>query len=196
MKSLWIATGNAHKLQEFRTMLTPLGYSIKGLHDLDVDLAVEENGTTFAENALIKARALYELTHVGVISDDSGLCVNAMGGQPGVHSARFMGYDSDYALKNQVIIDRVKQAADKGAQFVCAIAYIEADGTEHVFTGVVEGTISETPIGTNGFGYDPIFYYPPYRTTLANVSEAEKNRVSHRSRALGQLIAYMEAHQL
>lgn len=196
MKSLWIATGNAHKLQEFRAMLEPLGYEIKGMQDLDVNLEVEENGTTFEENALIKARALHERTHMSVISDDSGLCVNAMNGEPGVHSARFMGYDSDYALKNRAIIEQVKQSADKRAQFVCAIAYIEADGTEHVFRGVVEGIICETAIGAHGFGYDPIFYYPPYQTTLANVNEEEKNKVSHRFRALQQLIAYLEGPSL
>lgn len=195
MKTLLIATSNDHKLQEFQTMLHPLGYHVISLKSLPYEVDIEENGTTFEENALIKARALYEMTHQSVISDDSGLCVNAMNHEPGVHSARFMGYDTDYDVKNRAIMERVAQAEDKGAQYVCAIAYIEEDGTEHVFTGVVEGCISEEMIGEQGFGYDPIFYYPPYHTTLANVSEAKKNRISHRSLALQKLLAYMEGHQ-
>lgn len=192
MKPLMIATANAHKVAEFRQMLAPLGFDVKSLLDLKKKIDIEETGTTFAENALIKAKAIYDQYQIPVISDDSGLAVNAMNGAPGVYSARFMGYDTSYDCKNQAIIDAVKKSEDKGAQFVCAIAYIEADGTQHVFTGMVEGEIAETMIGDKGFGYDPIFFYPPFGTTLANVSEEKKNQVSHRSRALAKLIDYME----
>lgn len=192
MKPLMIATANAHKVAEFKQMLEPLGYDIKSLLDLKEPIEIEETGTTFEENALIKARTIHECLHIPVISDDSGLAVNAMHGAPGVYSARFMGHDTSYEVKNKAIIEEVKKSEDKGAQFVCAIAYVEADGKEHVFTGVVEGTIAEEIIGAKGFGYDPIFYYPPFQTTLANVSEEQKNSVSHRARALAKLVAYME----
>lgn len=196
MKQLMIATANAHKVAEFKQMLEPLGFEIQSLLDLPAPIDIEETGTSFEENALIKARCIYEQLHIPVISDDSGLAVNAMNGEPGIYSARFMGYDTSYELKNKAIIERVKQSDDKGAQFICAIAYIEATGKEHVFTGVVEGSITETIIGEQGFGYDPIFYYPPFETTLANVSEEQKNSVSHRSRALTKLIDYMKGTSL
>lgn len=196
MKQLMIATANAHKVAEFKQMLEPLGFEIQSLLDLPAPIDIEETGTSFEENALIKARCIYEQLHIPVISDDSGLGVNAMNGEPGIYSARFMGYDTSYELKNKAIIERVKQSDDKGAQFICAIAYIEATGKEHVFTGVVEGSITETIIGEQGFGYDPIFYYPPFETTLANVSEEQKNSVSHRSRALTKLIDYMKGTSL
>lgn len=192
MKPLMIATANAHKVEEFCRMLEPLGYEVHSLLDCEQSFEIAETGTTFQENALIKARTVYEKLHIPVISDDSGLAVNAMNGGPGIYSARFMGYDSDYNVKNQAIIDAVAQGDDKGAQYVCAIAFVEENGQEHVFTGTVEGEISSEMTGTNGFGYDPIFYYPPYGTTLADVSEEQKNQVSHRYRALKQLIAYME----
>lgn len=192
MKPLMIATANTHKVEEFRQMLEPLGFEVHSLLECSQPIDIEETGQTFQENALIKARTVYEQLHIPVISDDSGLAVNAMNGAPGIYSARFMGRDSDYALKNQAIMDTVAQADDKGAQYVCAIAYVDENGHEQVFTGTVEGTITTEMIGTNGFGYDPIFYYPPYGTTLANVSEEKKNQVSHRFRALQQLIAYLE----
>lgn len=175
-------------------MLEPFGYEVKSLLDLDDAIAIEENGATFQENALIKARAIHEKLQIAVVSDDSGLAVNAMNGAPGIYSARFMGEDNGYDVKNQAIIDEVNKHTDRGAQFICAMAYIEQDGSEHVFTGVVEGEIATEIIGEGGFGYDPIFYYPPYQTTLANVSEDQKHKVSHRGRALAQLIAYMEEH--
>lgn len=195
MKQIMIATGNAHKVAEFKQMLEPLGYEVKSMLDLTEAIEIEENGTSFSENALIKARALHKQLSIAVVSDDSGLAVNAMNGAPGIYSARFMGEDTSYEVKNHAIIEEVNQHEDRGAQFVCAIAYIEADGKEHVFTGIVEGEIAKECIGEGGFGYDPIFYYPPYHTTLADVSEDMKNKVSHRGRALAQLVAYMEEQQ-
>lgn len=192
MKTLMIATANAHKVEEFKAMLEPLGYEIKSLLDFDEEIDIEENGTTFEENALIKARAIYDRLHIPVVSDDSGLAVNAMDGAPGIHSARFMGYDTSYVEKNKAIQEAVAQSKDRGAQFVCVIAYVDEQGSGHVFRGEVEGYIAQEIIGDKGFGYDPIFYYPPYQTTLANVSEEQKNKVSHRGRALAKLIAYLE----
>ncbi|GAA6426726.1 RdgB/HAM1 family non-canonical purine NTP pyrophosphatase [Dielma fastidiosa] len=191
MKEILIATGNLHKVEEFKKMLEPLGYTIKSCLDLDEPVEIDETGTTFEENSLIKARTLHEMFHTAVMADDSGLAVDAMDGAPGVYSARFMGHDTSYTVKNNAIIEAVK-GKPRGAQFVCAIAYVEEDGTEHVFKGVVEGEIAETIIGEHGFGYDPIFYYPPYGTTLANVSDEMKNAVSHRGRALKQCVEYLE----
>lgn len=195
MKQIMIATGNMHKVAEFKRMLAPLDYEVKSLADLQETITIEENGTSFQENALIKARAIHDCLGIAVVSDDSGLVVNAMNGAPGIYSARFMGEDTSYTVKNQAIIDAVNQHTDRGAKFVCAIAYIEENGNEHVFTGVVEGEIAKESIGEKGFGYDPIFFYPPYQTTLANVSEDMKNKVSHRGRALAQLVTYMEEHK-
>lgn len=191
MKEILIATSNLHKVEEFKKMLEPLGYTIKSCLDLDEPVEIDETGTTFEENSLIKARTLHEMFHTAVMADDSGLVVDAMDGAPGVYSARFMGHDTSYTVKNNAIIEAVK-GKPRGAQFVCAIAYVEEDGTEHVFKGVVEGEIAETIIGEHGFGYDPIFYYPPYGTTLANVSDEMKNAVSHRGRALKQCVEYLE----
>ena len=191
MKEIMIATSNAHKVEEFREMLEPLGIQVRSLLDLEEKVEIEETGTTFAENAMIKALSVHERLGIPVISDDSGLEVDAMDKAPGVYSARFLGYDTPYEEKNQYIMDQVK-GKTRTARYVCAIAYVEEDGAGHVFTGVVEGEIAEHARGEKGFGYDPIFYYPPYGATLAEVSEEKKNAISHRGRALAQLIAYMK----
>lgn len=173
-------------------MLEPFGYTITSLLDFDEEFDIEETGTTFEENALIKAKTMHDKLGIAVIADDSGLMVNALDGAPGIYSARFMGKDTSYDIKNQYIIDRCKDAEDKGCQFVCAIAYVEENGESHVFTGIVEGIVADHIEGEKGFGYDPIFYYPPYQTTLANVSEEQKNAVSHRGRALKQFVDFIE----
>lgn len=191
MKKIMIATSNAHKVEEFREMLEPLGIQVRSLLDLEEKVEIEETGTTFAENAMIKALSVHERLGIPVISDDSGLEVDAMDKAPGVYSARFLGYDTPYEEKNQYIMDQVK-GKTRTARYVCAIAYVEEDGAGHVFTGVVEGEIADHARGEKGFGYDPIFYYPPYGATLAEVSEEKKNAISHRGRALAQLIAYMK----
>lgn len=192
MKKIMIATANAGKVKEFKHMLEPMGYEVSSLLDMEEPIDIEETGTTFAENALIKARAVYELLHIPVISDDSGLAVNHLHGAPGVYSARYLGKDTSYEYKNQHIINEVKDASDRGCEYVCAIAYLDENGDEHVFEGVMQGTIAREPLGNKGFGYDPIFYYEPFGTTLANVEEERKNKVSHRGLALAKLIAYME----
>lgn len=192
MKEIMIATKNKHKVEEFKAMLEPLGYHIKSLCDLTEDIEIEETGTTFEENAFIKARAIYEKLHIEVIADDSGFCVNHLQGAPGVFSARFLGEDTSYKEKNQHIIQALENASDRGCQYVCAIAHIACDGKENVFIGSIEGEVSHKSIGDAGFGYDPIFYYEPLHTTLANVSEEEKNKVSHRAIALRKMLAYLE----
>ena len=192
MKTIWIATSNMHKVEEFQTMLKDVA-KIKCLKDLDRPVQIIEDGKTFEENALIKARSLYNVLHEPVISDDSGLEVDAMDGAPGVYSARFMGEDTSYVIKNQAIMDAVK-GKTKAARYVCVIAYIDSDGKEKTYRGTIEGEIYHEAIGEHGFGYDPIFYYPPFGTTLANVSEEMKNSVSHRGKALELFLKDMEGN--
>ena len=159
---------------------------IKSFKDLKEPIDIVEDGKTFEENALIKARALYERVHEPVFADDSGLEVDAMDKAPGVYSARFMGEDTSYAIKNDFILRQV-EGKTRTARYVCAIAYVDGS-EERVYRGEVEGEISEKPIGSNGFGYDPIFYYPPYQTTLANVSDEKKHAISHRGIALRRFL--------
>lgn len=185
MKRLWIATGNAHKKQEFEQMMPDT--KILTLADLKEPLSIEENGTTFEENALCKARALYEVVREPVIADDSGLEVDALDKAPGVYSARFMGEDTPYSIKNQAILDAV-EGKERSARFVCVIAWIDGGGKEHLFRGEMEGFIHDCILGENGFGYDPIFYYPPFGTTSANVPAEVKNAHSHRHAALEQFL--------
>ena len=184
-KIIWIATNNAHKVEEFQAMLKDC--EVKCLKDLDHKINIIEDGTTFEENALIKARTLFNELHEPVISDDSGLEVDAMDKKPGVYSARFLGEDTSYDIKNQYIIDQV-EGKTRTARYVCVIAYIDENGEEHVYRGECEGLIHDKLEGENGFGYDPIFYYPPFNTTLANVSEEKKNSVSHRGIALEKFL--------
>ena len=185
LKTIWIATSNAHKVEEFQTMLKDC--EVKCLKNLDHKLTIIEDGKTFEENALIKARALYKEIGQPVISDDSGLEVDALDKMPGVYSARFLGEDTSYDIKNQYIIDHV-EGKTRSARYVCVIAYIDEDGNEKVYRGECEGEINDCLLGENGFGYDPIFYYPPFMTTLANVSEEKKNTVSHRGIALKKFL--------
>ncbi|NBK97510.1 MAG: RdgB/HAM1 family non-canonical purine NTP pyrophosphatase [Erysipelotrichia bacterium] len=192
MKKILIATKNKHKVEEFKAMLTPLQYEVISLLNIDRDFAIEETGTTFEENAYIKAKAIYDALHMEVISDDSGICINHLNGAPGVYSARFLGEDTSYEYKNNYILKELKEAQDRGAQYVCSICHFKKDGTHEIFTGKCEGEIAYEPLGSHGFGYDPIFYYPPFKTTLANVSEAEKNSISHRAIALKMLMKGMK----
>lgn len=184
-KTVWIATSNAHKLEEFQEMLGK-DVIIKSFKDLKEPLEIEENGTTFEENAMIKAKALYNVVHEPVFADDSGIEVDAMDKAPGVYSARFMGEDTSYEIKNDYIVKQV-EGKDRTARYVCVIAYVD-DQKEKVYRGEVEGEIYDRQLGSNGFGYDPIFYYPPYQTTLANVSDEKKHAISHRGVALRKFL--------
>ena len=194
MKEILISTSNDHKVEEFKEMLEPLGYQVKSLKDLPEKIKIEETGKTFEENSMIKAMTLHQALGCAVMADDSGLMVDALDGAPGVYSARFMGEDTSYDIKNQYIIDAVK-GKERGAQFVCVISYVEKDGTATSYKGVVRGEINDCILGDKGFGYDPIFYYPPYQTTLANVNEEMKNAVSHRGIALRQCVEYLKGRE-
>lgn len=194
MKEILIATSNSHKVEEFKEILEPLGYQVRSLKDLPEKIEINETGKTFEENSMIKAMTLHQALGCAVMADDSGLMVDALDGAPGVYSARFMGEDTSYDIKNQYIIDAVK-GKERGAQFACVISYVEKDGTATSYKGVVRGEINDCILGDKGFGYDPIFYYPPYHTTLANVSEEMKNAVSHRGIALRACVEYLKGRE-
>ena len=180
------ATGNEGKMREVRLSLQDLGFPVLSMKEAGVSLDIEENGTTFAENAMIKARAVWEKTGGIVLADDSGLVVDYLGGEPGVYSARYLGEDTSYEIKNQAIIDRLADAKEeeRTARFVSAIAAVLPDGSELVTEGTVEGLIAHEPAGNGGFGYDPIFYLPEYGVTSAEIPIEKKNEISHRGKAL------------
>ncbi len=181
-----VATGNEGKMREVRLILADLGIEIISMKEAGVSCEIEETGSSFAENAEIKAKAVWEQTGHIVLADDSGLVVDYLGGEPGIYSARYMGEDTSYEIKNQAIIDRVAEAKEeeRTARFVSAIAAVLPDGTILHTEGTVEGEIAYQPAGTEGFGYDPIFYLPEYGMTSAQIPIEKKNEISHRGKAL------------
>ncbi len=187
------ATGNEGKMREVRLILADLGMEVLSMKEAGVSCEVEENGRTFGENARIKARAVWEKARERyrdggsiVLADDSGLVVDYLGGEPGIYSARYLGEDTSYDVKNQVIIDRMEGAKEeeRTARFVSAIAAALPDGTVLDTEGTVEGLIAHEPAGSGGFGYDPIFYLPEYGVTSAQIPIEKKNEISHRGKAL------------
>lgn len=196
-----VATENEHKMHEIREILAGSGADLFSLHDLGIKAEAEETGRIFAENAEIKAREIYKkiLKKTGepalVLADDSGLCIDALNGAPGVYSARFMGHDTPYTEKNTALLEQLKDVPDekRGAQFVCDICAILPNGTALHAVGVMPGQIAHEIAGVNGFGYDPIFYLPEYGKTSAELSEEEKNRISHRGNALRTMRELLES---
>ena len=186
MDKIIFATGNEGKMKEVRMILEDLGLPVLSLKDAGITADVEENGTTFEENAQIKAKAIMEMTGALVLADDSGLEVDALDKEPGIYSARYMGHDTSYHIKNQNIIDRLegKVGEERSARFVCAIASAFPDGRVLITRGTMEGQIGYEEKGENGFGYDPIFYLPEYQCYSAELSLEEKNKLSHRGKAL------------
>lgn len=186
MDKIIFATGNEGKMKEVRMILKDLGLPVLSLKDAGIAADVEENGTTFEENAQIKAKAIMEMTGALVLADDSGLEVDALNKEPGIYSARYMGHDTSYHIKNQNIIDRLegKVGEERSARFVCAIAAAFPDGRVLTTRGTMEGQIGYEEKGENGFGYDPIFYLPEYQCYSAELSLEEKNKLSHRGKAL------------
>jgi XTP/dITP diphosphohydrolase len=186
-RRLVIATTNPHKVEEFRGLLAGLPFELVSLTDVGVAADVEETGETFAENAIIKAVAYAEMTGLLSLADDSGLEIDAMGGAPGIHSARWAGPEVTYAARNRMLVDRLAGLPDerRSARYRCAIAI--AEPPPHGLLGVVEGTlegrIADAPTGYGGFGYDPIFFVPEERRTVGQMSAEEKSRISHRARA-------------
>ena len=189
MKDIMIATGNPNKVREYREMLEPLGFKVHDLTEIEHTDA-EETGTTFAENALIKARSVYNNSNMMTIADDSGLSIRALKNQPGIYSARYLE-GHDYKYKNRALIRRLKNKEDRSAFFTCAIAFIDHEGIEHVFEDTFEGQIAYKPAGNNGFGYDPIFFLPEYGKTSAELAPEEKNAISHRGKATRKLLEYL-----
>ncbi|AVV50467.1 RdgB/HAM1 family non-canonical purine NTP pyrophosphatase [Leptospira santarosai] len=193
MKQIAFATNNQHKVKEVDSILFELGIQILTPKDLKISFNAEETGSTFAENALIKARELFRLTKLPSIADDSGICVSALGGEPGVYSARFGGpglKDEDRAL---LLLEKMKGKSDRRAHYVCVIAFVD-ETTERIFEGGCEGIISEEydRVGIYGFGYDPIFIYLPFQKPFSQVPESEKNSVSHRKKALEGLSKFLK----
>ena len=186
MDKIIFATGNEGKMKEVRMILEDLGLPVLSLKDAGITADVEENGKTFEENSQIKAKAIMELTGALVLADDSGLEVDALDKEPGIYSARYMGHDTSYHIKNQNIIDRLegKVGEERSARFVCAIAAAFPDGRVLIIRGTMEGQIGYEEKGENGFGYDPIFYLPEYQCYSAELSLEEKNKLSHRGKAL------------
>lgn len=182
---LVIASGNRGKIAEIKSILYPYFEEIVSMKEIGVISEPEETGETFAENALIKARALAALTGQTVLADDSGLCVDCLGGQPGVRSARYAGEQHDDEDNRQKLIrECARFPAPRTARFVCAAALVYPDGTEVVTQGEAAGEIILTPLGCDGFGYDPLFYYSPFGKTFAQLAFDTKNSVSHRRAAL------------
>jgi hypothetical protein len=186
MDKIVFATTNEGKVKEIKEILKDFPIEVVSMKEMGITADIEENGTTFEENSLIKARALAKLTGLPALADDSGLEVDYLNGEPGIYSARYLGRDTDYDYKNNYIIDKLSgaKAEDRSARFVCVISLVLPDGREFVERGVVEGLIGYEQKGENGFGYDPIFYLPEYGKTSAELPPEEKNKISHRGKAL------------
>ncbi|MCI5587653.1 MAG: XTP/dITP diphosphatase [Lachnospiraceae bacterium] len=199
MKKIIVATGNEGKMKEIRQILGGEDVEIVSLKDENLqDVEIVEDGKTFEENALIKASTISKLTGTMVLADDSGLEVDYMDKAPGVYSARYLGEDTPYTVKNNHIIDELKDAEgeERSARFVCVIACVLPDGRSITTRGTIEGQIGYEEKGSNGFGYDPIFYLPERGCTTAELSPEEKNKISHRGKALTAMYKKLKEENL
>jgi XTP/dITP diphosphohydrolase len=190
-----LATANLDKVREFRQIL-PESYEIITMHEAGFCDMIDENGSSFVENALIKARAVHDRIGGMVLADDSGLSVDVLDGAPGLYSARFAGESADYPTKIAHLHEWLKPwpPSQWHASFICAIALVMPDGSERTVTGECRGLIAAEPRGDNGFGYDPIFLLPDGSCTMAELSDDEKNKISHRGLALRQMAAILAGH--
>ncbi len=190
-----IATGNAGKMREIKSIFNNSNYEVVSMKEAGITADVDENGTTFEENALIKAREIAKLSGSIVLADDSGLEVDYLNKEPGIYSARYMGEDTPYSVKNASLIARLDgvEFEKRTARFVCAVAAVYPDGKELVVRETMEGYIGYEEKGANGFGYDPIFYLKEFDKTSAEISLEEKNEISHRGKAFRAMKALMEA---
>lgn len=186
MTKIIFATGNKDKMREIREIMADMDVEIESMKDAGIDVDIVEDGQTFEENALIKARAIAAHTDAIVLADDSGLEIDYLNKEPGVYSARYMGEDTSYTIKNQNLIDRLEgvEKEKRTARFVAAIAAVLPDGREFVTRQTMEGYIGYKPDGENGFGYDPIFYLDEYGCSSAALSREQKNAISHRGKGL------------
>jgi XTP/dITP diphosphohydrolase len=185
MRVLLLATTNRHKLEEYRAIFSGLPFRLLSLHDLQLDLDVEETGTTFTQNAEIKALAYAHASGMLSLADDSGLEIDALGGAPGVYSARFLGEEASYQERFRFILEQLKglPQEQRTARFRCAITLAEPSKYYQTVEGNLEGRIADAPRGDHGFGYDPIFLVPELGKTTAELAPEQKNRISHRGRA-------------
>ena len=189
-----IATGNAGKMKEIKSIFNNSDYEVVSMKEEGISADVDENGATFEENALIKAREIAKLSGHIVLADDSGLEVDALNKEPGIYSARYMGEDTPYSVKNASLIARLDgvEFEKRTARFVCAVAAVYPDGKELVVRETMEGYIGYEEKGKNGFGYDPIFYLKEFDKTSAEISLEEKNEISHRGKAFRAIKKLME----
>ncbi|MBQ8117740.1 MAG: XTP/dITP diphosphatase [Lachnospiraceae bacterium] len=197
MQKIIFATGNAGKMKEIRMILADLGAEILSMKEAGISLDIVEDGSSYEANALIKARAVAaceEAQGAVVMADDSGLEVDQLNGEPGIYSARYLGEDTPYSIKNANLIERLNGVPDekRTARFVCAIAAVLPDGEELAVRAAVEGRIGYEEKGSHGFGYDPIFFVPEFGRTTAELTEEEKNKISHRGQALRLMKAELE----
>lgn len=190
-----VATANSGKIREIQALLRELDIELISLLDMPTPPQIEESGTTFEENALKKAQTLATATGMVALADDSGLCVDALGGRPGVHSARYGGLDASDEQKCLLLLEQLRGIPDhlRSAQFVCVMALVTPEGDEYIFRGECKGFITHQLRGNQGFGYDPIFYYPGEGRTFAEMDSVSKNRVSHRGRALERVVRFLRS---
>lgn len=189
MEKIIFATTNQGKVREVKMMMQDFGVEVCTMKNAGINIDIEENGTTFEENAIIKAKTIMEATGHIALADDSGLEVDYLGGAPGIYSARFLGENTSYEEKNKYIIEKLKEAkgSERSARFVCAIAVAFPNGKIETCRGTIEGVIGYEQKGTNGFGYDPIVYVPEYEMTTGEMAPELKNSISHRGKALEQM---------
>ena len=194
MKKIIFATTNKNKVREVNMMMEGFDVELVPMTDMGIDVEIEETGTTFEENAIIKAKAICEMTGEIALADDSGLEVDYLDGAPGVYSSRFLGEDTPYEIKNDYIIEKLKEAKGKerSARFACAMAMVFPNGDIETCYGTIEGLIGYEQKGTNGFGYDPIVYVPEYEMTTGEMTPQLKNSISHRGKALEQMKEVMK----
>ena len=186
-----IATNNKDKVKEIKAILK--GHNVMSQSEAGINIEAEENGTTFKENALIKARSIKKLADCAIIADDSGIEVTALGGAPGIYSARYAGENGTAKDCNEKLLMELKNVdkEQRDARYVCAMALILPDGREHVFEGICEGYILNEYRGTNGFGYDPLFYVPEINMTFGEAPSEVKHKLSHRYKALKKLSDFL-----
>ncbi len=188
MKEIIFATTNKGKIEEIQSILGN-EYKVLSIKDLNIDIEIEEDGATFEENAIKKATEIMKITNKPTIADDSGLEIDYLNKEPGIHSARYLGEDTPYSVKNQKILERLKdiKKEERKARYICVIAVATTDGKTITTKATLEGFISEEAKGENGFGYDPIFFVPSLNKTCAELSLDEKNKISHRAKAFMQI---------
>ena len=194
METVIIASTNQGKLKEFKELMKGLSVEVKSLKDFPEIGDIEENGASFAENAYIKAKAVFDATGCLSIADDSGLEVDALDGAPGIYSARYAGEEKNDTANNEKLLSEMNVVSDenRGAQFHCAIVAIDQNGTRYDAEGIVRGHILRAPQGENGFGYDPLFYIEEFGRATAELSMDEKNKISHRGKAVRQIVEILK----